>query len=138
MEKMDRENGKNGISKKELKFNSLTLKQPLMKKHEFTPGQSELILNAVSEFIKPYGNAYRPIKHLSGFRSDYIHRMAESAIEDTSEGASEEGVNPGMLQETLYHIDNIIDMLFQFEDARNIKNCSEIEINHTHLLKNKN
>jgi len=82
-----------------------------MKKHEFTPEQSELILNAVSEFVGHYGNAYRPMKQLSDFKSDYLHRMAEDASED--------GVNPSDLQGTLYHLDNITNLLFEIEDARN-------------------
>lgn len=83
-----------------------------MKKHDFTPEQSELILNAVSKLIGLYGNAYRPMKQLSVFKNDYLHRIAEDAPEEVIKSLD--------LQKILYHSENIENLLFEIEEARNM------------------
>lgn len=87
-----------------------------MSKRDFTPEQSEIILEAVKIFLLNEGNAYVYVKHLN----DLLHAHIQNNIEynaDTSDGRI--ALNPLYLSEILLKNETLTDLLFDIQDAVN-------------------
>ena len=89
-----------------------------MKKHEFTPEQSENILNVVSDFLSCEGSAYALARHLNEMQNKILLNSIVE-VEDPGKGEDEEIINiaPGYMGLVVYRNMLLNDLLFGIEDA---------------------
>ncbi len=88
-----------------------------MKEHNFTPEQSEMILNAVNETANWYGNTYVLAKNLHNLCTQYIQSNIEE--EETAQETEETVLHltPLHVSDTLFTTEMITNLLYKIQEA---------------------
>lgn len=89
-----------------------------MTKHNFTPAQSETILNALAELLEDGGNAYQQAKRVN----DMSNQIISNSIVDTPGGELEITLTGKYADKLLANTGSLSNFFFEVGDAISSKN----------------